>query len=59
MAGSQTAQDDGFPARPDDLVVRPLGNADQLDHLGAAHQQVVNGVVDLVDLAAQFFKRRR
>jgi hypothetical protein len=59
MAGRQPAQDDGFPARTDDLVVRPLGDADLLDHLRAAHEQIVNGVVDFVYLAAQFFKRGR
>src|SRR3546814_15221870 len=49
----QATQDARLAPRTHEHGTLALGTADLARQLGAAHQQVVNGVVDLVDLATQ------
>ena len=60
VASAEAAQDLGLAQRHLDAgVFFLLGGADFGDQVGAAHQQVVQLVVDLVDLPTQGFERAR
>ena len=53
MARQQPAQDGSLPPGPESDDARRFGRGDALDDFSAADQQIVDGVVELVEFGAQ------